>query len=1561
MGDSLPFVEESMHRKTRKSRIPIHRFKFLDPNMNFRRSLMEKASIWLKKKRRDSLFRRRAIVSTRQSSLKDDEVLKISQMPSLPTTDAVPFNNGWYEKVEVEGLIPLPSVIKCGSKFSFDGEKEGVEWEVSRRKNICFSHNKNLQAKHRIVSMHSSKSNTFLGGDGQLLASTTSDGMSLDEHHMHTDELLNACKEQSKILYFGNMECRQNMEDSIAFFENYKNGNYRENDSLGEDEKDSALKGNSSGLERNKSDLEGNLERLLDEREMNVDGFCGDGDFLIHTHGMYEGRKSRDQNKQEGNQVENFHNYGDLEVALESQKMQGNLEIKEIFNGEMEAKKEGGESSHAGHVDAFMMESLLDGNLHNNVGSNCLGSGGPNSNDFMTKNLAQAGGPCVKLMDVHIHNSQDSGHGFNKSNDGPCDMDLSINAKGSPFLNNEDILGNGPNPKVILVSNGQDISRALFGSFMPSGGPTFNSLVDGVALMLNANGTKSNLGPMEGTSHGDLNKLPNNVGLPSILGKPPTGPGKSSSPFLNASPLVSDLVKNPPLNVVASKALHANVFSSNSNSKNQNSHSLHKEKDGISNTKKVWDGKNKDILPNSFANVLNPPLLKDPVPSSSSSPVHTAPSEPMDASFEQDDLLNEEDVIEVDSDDGATAQFLTRDPMPSQIALDRDPENFELREEHSRYLSAYNEACLDEERFLIQKAKIDWLREGDKNSAFFHKSVKGRASRNRIDTIQDADGRWVDSEEVPNLFVTHFQNFLGSTHSTSSIRDPLSLFSNKLSEEQAASMLNPLSDDEIKNVLFQMGDDKAPGPDGFTAKFFKSTWDIVGTDVCAAVRDSASAQILKDSLSEFSAVSGLYPSAAKSEAFFCNVESMHRKTRKSRIPIHRFKFLDPNMNFQRSLMEKASIWLKKKRRDSLFRRRVIVSTRQSSLKDDEVLKISQMPSLPATDAVPFNNGWYEKVEVEGLIPLPSVIKCGSKFSFDGEKEGVEWEVSRRKNICFSHNKNLQAKHGIVSMHSSKSNTFLGGDGQLLASTTSDGMSLDEHHMHTDELLNACKEQSKILYFGNMECRQNMEDSIAFFENYKNGNYRENDSLGEDEKDSALKGNSSGLERNKSDLEGNLERLLDEREMNVDGFCGDGDFLIHTHGMYEGRKSRDQNKQEGNQVENFHNYGDLEVALESQKMQGNLEIKEIFNGEMEAKKEGGESSHAGHVDAFMMESLLDGNLHNNVGSNCLGSGGPNSNDFMTKNLTQAGGPCVKLMDVHIHNSQDSGHGFNKSNDGPCDMDLSINAKGSPFLNNEDILGNGPNPKVILVSNGQDISRAPFGSFMPSGGPTFNSLVDGVALMLNANGTKSNLGPMEGTSHGDLNKLPNNVGLPSILGKPPTGPVEQQKKDNHPAAESGKPANDKKKSKSKVASYKEYRPIPKKNSPPVVTPPSSIPPKGSNIINIQPSPKPSNPKPQPQTKTKVVSLSSNRFSILEDPPLLKDPVPSSSSSPVHTAPSEPMDASFEQDDLLNEEDVIEVDSDDGATAQFLTRDPMPSQVNPVSTLEPERMDSTPTPVS
>lgn len=58
-----------------------------------------------------------------------------------------------------------------------------------------------------------------------------------------------------------------------------------------------------------------------------------------------------------------------------------------------------------------------------------------------------------------------------------------------------------------------------------------------------------------------------------------------------------------------------------------------------------------------------------------------------------------------------------------------------------------------------------------------------------------------------------------------------------INEEDFNFLDAPILDDEIKNALFHIGDDKAPGPDGFYAAFFKSNWDLVERDFLQAAQE----------------------------------------------------------------------------------------------------------------------------------------------------------------------------------------------------------------------------------------------------------------------------------------------------------------------------------------------------------------------------------------------------------------------------------------------------------------------------------------------------------------------------------------------------------------------------------------------------------------------------------------------------------------------------------------------------------------------------------------------------
>jgi hypothetical protein len=92
-------------------------------------------------------------------------------------------------------------------------------------------------------------------------------------------------------------------------------------------------------------------------------------------------------------------------------------------------------------------------------------------------------------------------------------------------------------------------------------------------------------------------------------------------------------------------------------------------------------------------------------------------------------------------------------------------------------------------------------------------------------------------EEVGRVFVNYFQQQLGTSTPTIPLDSEVINSGPCLPSSSHALLLSPVTPDDIRKVVFSIGDDKAPGPDGYSSSFFKRAWHIVGDDFCAAVQD----------------------------------------------------------------------------------------------------------------------------------------------------------------------------------------------------------------------------------------------------------------------------------------------------------------------------------------------------------------------------------------------------------------------------------------------------------------------------------------------------------------------------------------------------------------------------------------------------------------------------------------------------------------------------------------------------------------------------------------------------
>ncbi|KAL0294211.1 UNVERIFIED_CONTAM: Retrovirus-related Pol polyprotein from type-2 retrotransposable element R2DM [Sesamum radiatum] len=58
-----------------------------------------------------------------------------------------------------------------------------------------------------------------------------------------------------------------------------------------------------------------------------------------------------------------------------------------------------------------------------------------------------------------------------------------------------------------------------------------------------------------------------------------------------------------------------------------------------------------------------------------------------------------------------------------------------------------------------------------------------------------------------------------------------------LTEAEADALVVPVSPEEVKQAVFDIDESKAPGPDGYSAGFFKAAWPVIGGEVTQAIRD----------------------------------------------------------------------------------------------------------------------------------------------------------------------------------------------------------------------------------------------------------------------------------------------------------------------------------------------------------------------------------------------------------------------------------------------------------------------------------------------------------------------------------------------------------------------------------------------------------------------------------------------------------------------------------------------------------------------------------------------------
>ncbi|CAN0840679.1 hypothetical protein LINGRAHAP2_LOCUS2887 [Linum grandiflorum] len=126
-----------------------------------------------------------------------------------------------------------------------------------------------------------------------------------------------------------------------------------------------------------------------------------------------------------------------------------------------------------------------------------------------------------------------------------------------------------------------------------------------------------------------------------------------------------------------------------------------------------------------------------------------------------------------------------------------------------------------EETYWRQRRHNNWLQRGDRNTAYFHRSVSASRKRKRIDVLESADGLLLD-EEAKGAHAVSFYTALFSTEHTVPAVDLTSLQLQPIvTDRMNSALLARVSSSDVRQAVFSIGPMQAPGPDGFTGLFFQ--------------------------------------------------------------------------------------------------------------------------------------------------------------------------------------------------------------------------------------------------------------------------------------------------------------------------------------------------------------------------------------------------------------------------------------------------------------------------------------------------------------------------------------------------------------------------------------------------------------------------------------------------------------------------------------------------------------------------------------------------------------------
>ena len=129
-----------------------------------------------------------------------------------------------------------------------------------------------------------------------------------------------------------------------------------------------------------------------------------------------------------------------------------------------------------------------------------------------------------------------------------------------------------------------------------------------------------------------------------------------------------------------------------------------------------------------------------------------------------------------------------------------------LEKLEEKFRKEHNSILQQEEIDWFQKARVNWLQFGERNTKYFHTTTIIRKRKSRILSLKRCNGMWsFDPVELTEMAISYFSDLyfiqkrliqIGHTLMSKDFQD--------LSEQELRWLNHPISDEEIKKAVYSM-------------------------------------------------------------------------------------------------------------------------------------------------------------------------------------------------------------------------------------------------------------------------------------------------------------------------------------------------------------------------------------------------------------------------------------------------------------------------------------------------------------------------------------------------------------------------------------------------------------------------------------------------------------------------------------------------------------------------------------------------------------------------------------